>query len=276
MDLNTIERVRIVRDRAELADMPEGTAVIGGGSWVFSTPHDHLTELIDLQGFGWPALTVTDDGLSIAATCTLAELAAMPAPAPPVGPWPAHPLFYQCCTALYGSFKVWNVATVGGNIATSLPAGPMTSLGAALDADVILWRADGTDERMPVSEFVTGNTQNRLEHGDVLRSIEIPNSSLQAQTGYRKIALSPLGRSGAVLVARHDGDGSFTLTVSAATVRPEPLRFDRIPTAAELADAIGGIRTWFTDPHGAADWRRGVSGILGEQLRVELLERSDS
>jgi CO/xanthine dehydrogenase FAD-binding subunit len=54
--------------------------------------------------------------------------------------WAAHPLFYQCCTALFGSFKVWNVATVGGNICTALPAGPMTSLFAALDAEALIWR----------------------------------------------------------------------------------------------------------------------------------------
>ncbi|NQX27700.1 FAD binding domain-containing protein [Microbacteriaceae bacterium VKM Ac-2854] len=271
MDLNTIERVRIPRERSDLADMPERTAVIGGGSWVFSVPHDHLSELIDLQGFGWAPLTITDAGLSIAATCTLAELAALKDPG-----WPAHPIFYQCCTALFGSFKVWNVATVGGNIAASLPAGPMTSLAAGLDAEALIWRADGSDERMPVAELVTGNMKNRLEHGDVLRSIEIPQSSLDAETSYRKIALSPLGRSGAVLIARLHADGAFVLTVSAATVRPEVLRFASLPTAEELAAAIGAIGTWFTDPHGAADWRRGVAGVLGEEMRRELLERTNA
>ena len=54
------------------------TAVIGGGSWVFSLPHDHLDELLDLQGFGWEPYRETAEGLSIAATCTLAELSAMP------------------------------------------------------------------------------------------------------------------------------------------------------------------------------------------------------
>lgn len=271
MDLNTIERIRVVRERGELAAMPGRTAVIGGGSWVFSVPHDHLTELIDLQGFGWEPLTVTPSGLSIAATCTLADLAAFPDPG-----WPAHPLLRQCCTALFGSFKVWNVATVGGNIAASLPAGPMTSLAAGLDAEALIWRADGTDEQMPVASLVTGNMRNALGHGDVIRSIDVPLSALQSQTAYRKIALSPLGRSGAVIIARHQADGAFVLTVSAATVRPEVLRFAGVPTAAELGEAIGAIETWFTDPHGAADWRRGVSGVLAEQMRIELLERNGS
>lgn len=224
MDLDTIQRIRVARSRADLGDTSGRSAVIGGGSWVFSLPHDHLDELVDLQGLDWPPLTRTSAGLSIAGTCTLAQLAALPDDGSP-----AHPLLFQCCTALLGSFKIWNVATVGGNIATALPAGPMTSLAAALDAEALIWRADGGDERVPVAELVTGNMTTTLGPGDVIRSIEIPASSLAALTAFRKIALSPLGRSGAVVIGRLDVDGGFVLTVSAATVRPEQLRFPGLP-----------------------------------------------
>jgi len=265
MDLNTIQRVRVVRERADLAAMGPRTAVIGGGSWVFSLPHDHLDELLDLQGFGWEPHRETPEGLSIAATCTLAELAAMPDSGRP-----AHPLFFQCCTALLGSFKIWNVATVGGNIANALPAGPMISLATALDAEALIWRADGSDALVPVAELVTGNMTTSLGHGDVIRSIEFPRRSLEARTAYRKTALSPLGRSGAVVIGRVDADGSFVLAVTAATIRPELLRRPALPSADELAAALDGITTWFTDPHGAADWRRAVVGVLAEEIRIEL------
>jgi len=33
--------------------------------------------------------------------------------------WAAAPLIRQCCNALLGSFKVWNAATVGGNMCAS-------------------------------------------------------------------------------------------------------------------------------------------------------------
>jgi len=265
VDLNTIQRVRVVRERADLAAMGPRTAVIGGGSWVFSLPHDHLDELLDLQGFGWESLVETPDGLSIAATCTLAELAAMPATGRP-----SHPLFFQCCTALLGSFKIWNAATVGGNIANALPAGPMISLAAALDASALIWRADGSDALVPVAELVTGNMATTLAHGDVIRSIEFPLHALEARTAYRKTALSPLGRSGAVVIGRLDADGSFALTVTAATVRPEVLRFEALPSDDDLAAGIDGIATWFTDPHGAADWRHAVVRVLADEIREEL------
>jgi CO/xanthine dehydrogenase FAD-binding subunit len=241
-------------------------APLAGGSELFADPRAHLTGLVDLQAFGWPALTVTPDGLEIAATCTLAELAALPARPG----WTAHPLLFECCTALYGSFKVWNVATVGGNLATALPAGPMTSLAAALDAEVLVWRRDRSDELLPAADFVTGDMTTVLRTGDVLRSIHVPEASLRARTAFRKIALSPIGRSGAVVIGRLDRDGRFTLTVTAATLRPVQLRYDTLPTAAELRAGVAGIDAWFTDAHGAADWRAAVSAVLAEEIRQQL------
>ncbi|TFC79760.1 FAD-binding molybdopterin dehydrogenase [Cryobacterium cheniae] len=278
MDLNTVLTITSARHRDDLAQLGAGVAPLAGGSDLFADPQAHLTGLVDLQTLGWPALTLTTDadtsgtgsgltpGLTIAATCTIAELSRLPA-APG---WTAHPLLFQCCTALYGSFKIWNVATVGGNLCASLPAGPMTSLAAALDAEVLIWRRDGSDERMPASAFVTGNTTNALRTGDVLRSIDVPASSLAARTAYRKIALSPLGRSGAVLIGRLDTDSRFVLTVTAGTVRPVQLRYDSLPDAGTLAGDIAAIDCWFTDAHGAADWRRAVSGVLAEEIRAEL------
>jgi CO/xanthine dehydrogenase FAD-binding subunit len=266
VDLNTVTSVVSARTRADLAGLNASTAVLAGGSWLFSEPQDHLSGLIDITTLGWEPVTVTEHGLSIAATCTLAEVAATEQQPG----WRAHPLFFQCCTALFGSFKVWSVATVGGNICSSLPAGPMTALGCALEADAVIWKADGTDQRLPVADFVTGNATNVLGTGDVLRSIEIGWPALQSQTAYRKIALSPLGRSGAVLVGRLAADGTFVLTITAATSRPVQLRFGALPRLSQLDAAVAEVDQWFTDAHGAADWRRAVGRVLAAEIATEL------
>ncbi|SKB00832.1 CO or xanthine dehydrogenase, FAD-binding subunit [Agreia bicolorata] len=269
MDLNTVNRVIPARSRADLGELGEGAVPLAGGSVLFAEPNPSIHTLIDLQTLDWEPFAVTDDGLEVAATTTLTQLSTLPDDRG----WRAYPLFYQCCTALFGSFKVWNVATVGGNICTALPAGPMTSLFSALDAEALIWKADGSDVRIPVSELVTGNTTTSLNSGDVLRSLHVPARSLGSATAYRKIALSAIGRSGAVVIGRFDPvDESFVLTVSAATVRPEQLRFAGLPTASELRTAIEGIGSWFTDAHGAADWRLAVSVVLGEEIRLELTE----
>lgn len=112
-----------------------------------------------------------------------------------------------------------------------------------------------------------GNMTTTLGHGDVIRSIEFPAHALEARTAFRKIALSPLGRSGAVVIGRVDADGGFVLCVTGATIRPEVLRFAAVPSAGELAEGVDAIATWFTDPHGAADWRHAVVLVLAEEIR---------
>jgi CO/xanthine dehydrogenase FAD-binding subunit len=269
VDLNTVADVRPARTRADLMALDARTGVLAGGSWLFSEPQDHLTALVDITTLGWPAVTEHAGGLSLAATCTLTEVAALSARLHGA----AAPLFRQACTALFGSSKVWHVATIGGNLCASLPAGPMTSLAAGLDADVVLWRADGTDTVLPAAAFVTGNKTNALGPGDVLRSVEFRPEALASRTAFRKIALSPLGRSGAVLVGRLAPDGVFILTVTAATVRPVQLRYPALPDGDLLDADVAAIAEWLADPHGAADWRRAVSRLLAEEIRVELALR---
>src|SRR5207237_1083427 len=74
--------------------------------------------------------------------------------------WTAAPLFRLCCRSFLASFKIWNEATVGGNICMSLPAGPMISLTAALEGVCTLWPRSGEPRRVSVCAFVTGNQRD--------------------------------------------------------------------------------------------------------------------
>ncbi|WP_210480258.1 FAD binding domain-containing protein [Naasia sp. SYSU D00948] len=266
MDLNTVIGYRLARTREDLALAP-GERILAGGTWLYSEPQPEVTGLVDLTGMGWPSLELPrQGGLRIAATCTLAELVALPRQPR----WPAQPLFEQCVNALLASFKVWNVATVGGNVCRSFAAAGMVALAVALDGVAQVWRPDGTDYRLPVAELVTGNGTNRLAAGEVLRAVELPEHALRASTGFRKIALAELGRSGAVLTGRVDPDGSAVFAVTAATAAPTVLRYRALPGADELRHDVLGAPGYYTDPLGTSDWRRGVSAVLAEEIRQEL------
>lgn len=267
MDLITVADIRSPASRADLSIGPSET-FLAGGSWIFSEPQLEVTGLVDLTRLGWMSIERTDAGLTVAATCTFAELAAFDIQ--PV--WPAQQLVRPCCEALLGSFKVQNVATVGGNICLALPAGPMTSLAASLDAVAVIWTVGGGERRMPVLDLVEGVQRTALAHGEVLRAIEFPEHALRARTGFRRIALSPLGRSGTLVIARLDEDGRFVVTITAAVPRPVRLAFDDIPTAAALAESVHAIDRWYDDAHGAPDWREAMSARFAEQLRQEFTE----
>jgi CO/xanthine dehydrogenase FAD-binding subunit len=276
VDLNTVDAVVMPIRRDEVWPLGPGDAVLAGGTWLFSEPQPHLRRLVDLTSLGWPPITLRDNEIELSATCTVAEVSALSTQLTNSRPdWVAAPLFHQCCTALLASFKIWATATVGGNICLSFPAGAMISLASALDAELVVWRADGGDYRLPVTEFVTGSAMNRLAPGDVLRSVHLPAQALRARTAYRKLAPSPLGRSGVVVIGRRDtaaDGGRFVLSVTAATVRPYVFEFASLPDRAELVAAQSGIPhdAWTDDPHGDPDWRRAMTLLLAEQVRAEL------
>jgi CO/xanthine dehydrogenase FAD-binding subunit len=273
MDLNTVEEVVVLRGRTDLPDWRAGDAVIAGGTWLLSEQQPNLRRLVDITALGWQAVTVTGDGLELAATCTVEQVSALAGQLP--ADWAAAPLLHQCATAYLASFKIWKTATIGGNICLAFPAGPMISLAAALDAVLTIWRADGSDYTIGVTDFVTGVATTVLAPGDIMRAVKLPAAAMRARTAYRKIALSALGRSGAVLIGRLDqprDGGGFTLTVSGSTTRPHILRFPAVPAATELDDALAGIPDddWHSDAHGAADWRAAVSTVLAHEIRQEL------
>jgi CO/xanthine dehydrogenase FAD-binding subunit len=273
VDLNTVGAIIVPVRRADLPHWQPGDAVIAGGTWLFSEPQVHLRRLIDVTALGWPAVTIHDEGLELAATCTIDEVSALSRALP--AEWAAAPLFHQCATALLASFKIWKAATIGGNLSLSFPAGAMISLVSGLDGDVTVWRPDGTEYVMAITDFVTGAATNAMADGDILRSVFLPAAALRGRTSYRKIALSRLGRSGAVVIGRRDtppDGGAFTLTITGSTTKPVRLTFPDVPSRAHLSAALADIpaELWYSDAHGAPDWRKAVSSVLGHEIRAEL------
>jgi CO/xanthine dehydrogenase FAD-binding subunit len=276
VDLNTVEVVSVPTSRDELWPLGMGDAVLAGGTWLFSEPQPHLRRLVDITRLGWQPIALSDNGIELAATCTVNEVSRLSAALPASRPdWAAAPLLHQCCTALLASFKILGSATVGGNICLSFPAGAMISLATALNGHVSVWRADGSDYQLPVANFVTGMATNVLAGGDVLRSLHLPAAALRARTAFRKLAPSPLGRSAVAVIGRRDtaadGDG-FVLSVTAATVRPYVFAFPSMPDAGAVRAAHATIPddAWTLDAHGDPDWRRAMTLLLAEQIRAEL------
>ncbi|ALJ22172.1 FAD binding domain-containing protein [Microbacterium sp. No. 7] len=272
MDITAVSSYRFARTRADLALGP-GEVVLAGGTWLMSEPQPHTTGFVDLSTMGWAPLETdaTDaGGLRIAATCTIAELVAWAASDSAPREWTALPIVDAAANALLASFKIWNTATVGGNVCRSFAAGSMTSLAVALDGIAEIWGPDGGERHLPVAQLITGNGRNALARGEVLRSIRVPAYALRSRARLRKIALAEHGRSGSVVTGRVDRDGGAVFTVTAATLTPQVLRFADLPDAATLTAAVHDAKGYYTDPLGAADWRRATSAVLAERIRREL------
>ena len=270
MDLNTVSAIVPLRRREEIGAWKPGTAWLAGGTWLFSEPQPTIETLLDLTSLKWPPLVLNASGLHVAATCTLADLHAFVPP-------PEHralDLIPLCCRALLGSFKIWNAATVGGNICLALPAGPMTALAVALEGIALIWTPEGGERRMSVVDFVRDSQKTALAPGEVLRAIEMPARALRRRVTHRQASLTPLGRSAALLIGTRDGAG-FALTVTGSTRRPFRLSFEQGPTPVQLAASITSsipAALYHDDMHGRPAWRRHLTFSLAEEIRAELFD----
>jgi len=156
----------------------------------------------------------------------------------------------------------------------SLPAGPMISLTSALDGVCTIWTREGDERRVAVTDFVLAPQRNVLEPGELLRAIDLPVVALRRRTAFRQISLSPLGRSGALLIGTvSPDDGSFALTVTASTPHPIRLSFPRLPSHSALHEKLETEippELYYNDLHGTPAWRRHVTLQFAEEIRREL------
>lgn len=263
-----------------------GDAWLAGGTVLYSYGIDlqigRPKRLLDLHAAGWPALEWDEQRLRIAATCKVAELYRLGRTPEHVlaeltGQLPQHPgldLIAPCCDSFVASFKIWNMSTVGGNVATALPAGPMTSLLAGWDAVAEIHAQDGAVRHQPVAEVVTGEAKHTLSNGELIRAFDIDAAVLQQPSAFRRISLTERGRSAVLLIARDIGDRIMRLAITAGTVHPimVDIPIDALDPA-ELTDLIDEYvphDAWTTDIHGAPAWRRAMTARLTQELIEEL------
>lgn len=272
MNLNTITEVRRPASADQITQWRDSYAWLAGGTWLFSEPQFSTDTLIDLDSLYWPALQEQADGIEIAATCKIAELYHFEAS----DEWSAWPLVHDCCNSFLASFKIWNAASVGGNICMSLPAGPMISLTTALEGVYTLWPRNGVPREVAAIDFVTGDNANVLRPGELLRSIHLPASALKKRFAFRHASLTKLGRSAALLIGTCGTvGGDFLLTITASTPRPIQLGFKQIPSAVALRRAIETRIPhdgYFNDVHGSASYKRHLTFYFAEQIRAELAQ----
>ena len=119
MDINTIAEFRRPGSREEAVLRP-GEIYLAGGTWLYSEPQPEVTGFVDVTALGWP---IADRrGRRPAHRRDLHDRGTRRLPAAAAAGRPSA-LFFQCATALLASHKVWNAATVGGNVCQSFCGG---------------------------------------------------------------------------------------------------------------------------------------------------------
>jgi CO/xanthine dehydrogenase FAD-binding subunit len=180
-----------------------------------------------------------------------------------------------------GSPQIRNTGTLGGNIATSSPAGDTLPVLAALDATVVLRSARG-ERRVPFTEFTTGPKKNVRRADELVVAAEWDDAG-PAQTfmkvGTRNaMVIAVAGLALVVDRARRRvgvGLGSVGPTILRATAAEhfatalleahgwEPRLVPRAAELNEFGRLVASASRPIDDVRGTAAYRRHVLAVMG-------------
>lgn len=261
MDLHSIQAYQQPQSLAELAPWQTGWAWLAGGTWLFAEPQPQVSTLIDISKLGWSELDMSDEGLTIGATCIMRDM--LQAVYPPA--WPGINALRAAVQEL-ASFKIQNVATVGGNLCLAIAAGTFAPAMVLLGASYELITPHGDSRWVAAADFQIGIRQTILRPGELLRRIWIPQEILTWQVSYQRICVATAGLAITMaLTAYSPVTGQVRMAVSAALPAPRLLTFDQVPSPAELDAQIAAsmpLAEVLDDDLASAAYRYQVTQVL--------------
>lgn len=182
------------------------------------------------------------------------------------------------------SNQICNLGTVGGNIVNGVPSADLPPILIALDASIRLVSAKG-ERTMPLEDFFWGQAQTRMEPGEILTEISIPDQQTTGST-YLKFGLR---RSGALAVAaaavsvQVSGDTLHAVRIVLASAAPTVLRVveaersligrriddDLLAEAGHFAEQTSRPRDSI---RGSAEYRKNLVGVLTKRALKKAID----
>lgn len=238
---------------------------LAGGTWLYSQPQPQIRTLIDLERLNWSEIEITSEGVTLGATCTLASLLRYP--------WPSHWLAISALQAAIqslASFKVTEVATVGGNLCLALTVGSLAPVMLALSARYELWELSGAQRWVAAHDFQVGPQLTLLRSGEVLRRVHIPVDRLQRPAYFERFSSAEVEPALAIVVASVGENSSYSFSLNGAVSAPLQLRFPGRPHPAQICEALSPLSVWIADHRSSADYRRHLTALLMQRCLSHL------
>lgn len=269
MDLPNIETYLRPENCQAVKKWQPGTAWLAGGTWLFSEPQPHLKILVDLARFGWSEIEVTPEGLAIGATCQMEKLLHFSYPEK----WTAVKALQSAVHQL-ASFKITNIATVGGNLCLALPVSNFAPIMVVLGASYEILNSNYQPDQISALEFQTGAQKTILQPGEVLRKIWIPQSNLEWLVNFKRIGVTPSAYAlSIVATAYHPKTSKVRFGLGGCVPAPRLIEFSHIPTSAEIEEALLSqipMSELIEDDKASADYRRHLTKVLMVRSLAEL------
>jgi CO/xanthine dehydrogenase FAD-binding subunit len=176
----------------------------------FDKPVIFISDLNELK-----QIRLEEEYLYIGAACSFSSLIESP----------MIPDFYKKVFMQIASPAVRNMATIGGNICNSSPAGDSLPLLYALDADLVI-ESSCRRTLMPIGDFITGPGRNILTSSDLVTAIKLPIKEFE-KICYKKVSprkANALSKVSFVALANKEKDIYKDIRIAFGSVAPTVIR----------------------------------------------------
>ncbi len=272
MDLHLLQSYHRPRQISDLQGITtatrwqdQGCSWLAGGTWIYSQPQPQIRIVIDLEGLEWSEIEISESGLTVGATCTLATLLHYPWPSE----WQGIPALQDAIRSL-ASFKVAEMATVGGNLCLALTVGSIAPVMGVLQATYEIWDLQGSIRQIAAQEFQTGPQHTLLQPGEVLRRIHIPKAQLESIACFHRASLAEIEPALAIVVG-HRSASAYTLGITAALSVPTYLSFPHPPPTQQIDERLLALDIWIEDYRSSREYRRHLTAVLIQRCLEHLI-----
>jgi carbon-monoxide dehydrogenase medium subunit len=265
---------------ALLSDHGKSAKIVAGGTDLLVEKPRGVECLIDMSSLPLDYVRLEGGGLSVGALTTIEGINRSEIPTGPL-----HVL--KEVSGLFGHRNVRNLATIGGNLCSSVPSADMAIPLMALDSVAHISSVRG-ERTVPLEEFFVFVRENVLEEDEMLVEVQVPPQPPRTGTAFAKIGRTSVDIAlvnVAVRLTLGEDDTCSDVRIMLGSVAPTPMR---CPTAEgvlrgrgldealieEAAQAVSEEIRPISDVRSSAEYRRDASRVLAKRCIVSALERA--
>lgn len=261
-----------------LADIGDKAKILAGGTDLVimlkekMIAPEHIINIADIEELA--GINFTADGVEIGAGTKISDIGASKE---------LDKDYHALCFSAdqLGSYQVRTMATIGGNIAHSLPAGETHTPLAALNAEVVIESKKG-ERRVKLEDFILGNRKNVLESGEMITKVFIPKPAAHTRSEYGHIGLRrameiDCANMTVKITLEDDKKTIKDAKLVMGSVAPKPLVSEKAPELLigkaldeeliqKVAEAAQSEAKPISDIRASAEYRRDVIGALARRL----------
>jgi len=187
----------------------------------------------------------------------------------------------------FGHRNVRNLATIGGNLCSSVPSADMAPPLIVLDSSAHIASLRG-ERTVPIEEFFVSVRENALEEDEMLIEVQVPPQPPRTGTAFEKIGRTSVDIAlvnVAVRLTLGEDDVCSDVRIALGSVSPTPmrsaraeglLRGKRLDEALidEAAQAASEEIRPISDVRSSTEYRRDASKVLTKRCILRALERA--